>query len=580
MRRRACPGRLPKDGPVKTFMKKLLVLPALFILPILLFSACASGEEPGGEDPRPEEVQSGETQPEGENAELRPEVSRVLPAPVRAKTVYLISDPPSFADKLTLGTLQGIAALKCEDQIMVEIGAFDLFRRALTADFGCKVKINVDGRAVTVASLLEHYLPVLDGYILAAPEQTSPSGSVAVSLAGILNAVAVTPANEKICKDLGMRMLLDAREKDDAWLRGSEYWDKLSRSVAVEQPLSLAPKLIDYAVFRGAYFSFYDGHDREEHAKKYAFLDKGAIVLGFNNTLGEYDTVLSLSRLDLQLIASDHAYNLATLSGFSAPPLKQKRISEPEEEGGNVHTVCFLLSDGDNLQWVLNDFATSERWFASPDRGSFAMGWGLPALTADLASPMAAYLYDRMTKKDEFVLQISGLGYTFPSRWDRESRLEMTDALARVMRSSDLRFAAILDDGGFEESVLSDFTSQSGIDGLFYIDYFDYAGMKGRTLWTNGKPAVSARYRLWAGFEDSSIEYVAEKINAAPKDPRSIDSYSFVTVHAWSGLSGDKLTAWGNPVSAVKKLIGSLDPSVEVVTPSVFMDRIIRNRAE
>ncbi len=34
---------------------------------------------------------------------------------------------------------------------------------------------------------------------------------------------------------------------------------------------------------------------------------------------------------------------------------------EPE-----THTVCFLMSDGDNIQWMLNLFAEDNRWFGSP----------------------------------------------------------------------------------------------------------------------------------------------------------------------------------------------------------------------
>ena len=155
----------------------------------------------------------------------------------------------------------------------------------------------------------------------------------------------------------------------------------------------------------------------------------------------------------------------------------------------------------------------------------------------------------------------------------------MTGKLAEYMKRSDIRFAEILDDKGMEESVLSDFTMRDGIDGLFYIDYFDYAGMKGKTIWTNGKPTVSARYRIWEKFEDASIETVAQQINAAPKDPGKIDSYSFVIVHAWSGLSGNTLTSGGNTLDAVAKLISSFEEGVEVVAPSVFMDRIIVNGA-
>ena len=48
----------------------------------------------------------------------------------------------------------------------------------------------------------------------------------------------------------------------------------------------------------------------------------------------------------------------------------------PSGEVNNKHTVCFMMTDGDNIQWALNDLTTNERWYGYPDRGQFAMGWG------------------------------------------------------------------------------------------------------------------------------------------------------------------------------------------------------------
>jgi hypothetical protein len=37
--------------------------------------------------------------------------------------------------------------------------------------------------------------------------------------------------------------------------------------------------------------------------------------------------------------------------------------------------VAFLMTDGDNIQWLLGPFSTSPSWFASPDRGLVPLGW-------------------------------------------------------------------------------------------------------------------------------------------------------------------------------------------------------------
>ena len=427
---------------------------------------------------------------------------------------------------------------------------------------------------------MEHYKDILSGYILCAADSSSDSGNVAISLAGLLNAVVVTPENQKICDDLGLSCLLDATDKNDAWLRASEYWSQLNQTIAFEQPLSMAPKLVDYAVMSKSYFSFYNGHNSTEHRQKYSFLEDNGIVFGYNNTLGEYDTVASFSAENLQMIPSDHAYNLSTLSGFETSVLEQKTKEPSEDTSNKVHTVCIILSDGDNVQWLTNDFTTSDKWWANSYRGKFDMGWGLPPTALDLTAPMTAYLYDKMTERDEFIMQLSGLGYTFPSKWTKSARDEMASKLSEYMMRSDLHYAEILDDNGMTKSVMSSFTKQDGIDGVFYIDYSNYAGKNGEIMWSNGKPVVAARYRLWANTTDGSISAISKAVNRAPTDPTDAASYSFIIVHAWSGLSGNNLVDSGNTLKAVAELIKAFDNDVEVVTPSEFMNRIVANKAK
>lgn len=522
------------------------------------------------------------TAPKDEDKEpVKLEYEPAVPkAAVQAKSFYQINEPSNFSEKLTLSTLQGLVANRCEDQIIIKTAAFDNFRPYLFNTWNCSINTQVDGKSINLQSLMAHYKGTLSGYILCANDENSPSGSVAVSLAGILNAVVVTPATKNVCESVGLRCVLDATNLDDAWLRSSQYFAQLNKKIAFEQPLSMAPKLVDYAVMSKSYFNFYNGHVVDEHSKMFEFLDDGAIVFGFNNTLGEYHTVLSYSGEQIQMVASDHAYNLSTFSSLNLNTLTQKTQEVSSEATSNKHTVCIILSDGDNLQWFTNDFTTSAKWWANRNRGKFAMGWGVPATMIDVAAPASNYLYARMTAKDEFVMQISGLGYTFPSKWTQSARDEMAAKVAEYMRRADIGYAGILDDNGFNTESLSSFTKQNGIDGLFYIDFANYAGKNGEILWSDGKPIVAARHRLWADLPDSSIEDIANAVNAADTDPTKASSYSFIIVHAWSGLTSDKLVQGGNTLNAVAKLVESFDGDVDVVTPSEFMNRIVKNNAK
>ena len=87
----------------------------------------------------------------------------------------------------------------------------------------------------------------------------------------------------------------------------------------------------------------------------------------------------------------------------------------------------------------------------------------------------------------------------------------------------------------------------------------------------NGKPLISARYRLWNNRKGSSPEEIAASINAASKDPAKVDSYSLVAVHAWSGIdeNGDFIEG-GNTMLAVQRLVDALGEDVVLVTPGQF----------
>ncbi len=496
----------------------------------------------------------------------------------QAKTVVRIPEPGSFGEKLTLASLQGLAAKLTDEQILIRTGAADLYTPYMESEWGAEITNRVAGKPATFANLLAGYRDRLPGgYILCSSDPEDPSVSAAVSAAGVTDCVIATEETREAVEAAGYTLFLDLTGKGDDWLRSSEYWDLLSRTAAFEQPASMAPKLVDYAVMAGAYFNFYDGKNAAAHKRMYDYLDDGAVIFGYNNTLGEYDTVKSFSEMNLQMVPADHAYNLSTLSGFPLASASQG-IPEPEEETPeSVHTLCILMSDGDNLQWVLNNFATGSEWYGSRRRGDFPVGWGVSPAALDTAAPMLSYLYGSRTERDEFIMQLSGLGYTFPSRWKKDARSEMAEKLALSMRRAGLRYAEILDDNGFREDSLGDFAAQDGIDGLFYIEYSGYASLNGKILWLDGVPAVSARYMIWADHPGGGLGYIARKLNRASRDPSSEDAYSFLIVHAWSGMKNGELAPHGNTMDAVAELLEQLDPGVEPVTPSVFMDRLIKN---
>jgi hypothetical protein len=93
-----------------------------------------------------------------------------------------------------------------------------------------------------------------------------------------------------------------------------------------------------------------------------------------------------------------------------------------------------------------------------------------------------------------------------------------------------------------------------------------------------GAPVVSARYRLWNIIGGCDPESIANSVNNAPTSVYTEEGYTFIIVHAWSGLDAEgNFVANGDTMAAVAKLISLLDSDVEVVSASEFMNRIKDN---
>ena len=480
----------------------------------------------------------------------------------------LLTNVPSDGSALTLASMQGLLANVSEKNLLFRA---DKYRDWLPYTEAEMIETQPDGSPWDLAALLTEFAPYFDGYLLCDDD----SALIAFSLANPKNSIVVLPEYEKIVRDAGLCMTADVRGWSDLRLRLSPEFRRFRRDIAFEQPLSLAPRMLDYAVMSGAYVWYDAAANRAEHTNAFRFLQDNALIFGWNNDIGEHGTVSSVSRLNACLIPADWACNLSVLSGFPYQNVRQKTAVPAEPDG---RTVCLLLSDGDNLQWFVSSYE-SAYYYGSSVRGQFPFAWGVPASAADLAAPLLERYCDKMTANDAFVLSLSGLGYTFPSKWtNRKALRDMAATLAQKMEMTDTRELLVLDDGGFHSKALDTIIRETQANGIFYIDYSKYAGMNGETRFVDGKPIVSAKYQLWNGMEGCSPEEIAASVNALPTDPKNPDAYAFIIVHAWSGLSSSgEFVEGGNTMKAVEQLVHGLDADTHLVSPSQFMERVAAN---
>ena len=115
----------------------------------------------------------------------------------------------------------------------------------------------------------------------------------------------------------------------------------------------------------------------------------GVLNAAFGWTGDEHEFVALATKAGAVVHASDFFLNMAFFSNLpnnidagihadanrghhSTSAVEEMEHETDEEEA--VHTVAFIMSDGDNLQILQNDFIT-ERFFNSPQRGALPVSW-------------------------------------------------------------------------------------------------------------------------------------------------------------------------------------------------------------
>ncbi len=471
--------------------------------------------------------------------------------------IYVVRDASfSESELLSINTLQGILAKK-KPMIYRDHGqGYSIW----ITDIEDNYPVNIDKTYwEDFEGLIENFKDSIAGYVLCNLHDNS--SNAAISICGFLNAIAVTSNKIELMNSLGIEMLEDVRAKDENWAF-NQYRDQFSKKIVCYQKEEKDLFLSDYSVFVSA-FHFFDNIGSSVTSQALSRMDNNAIMLGWGED--EYQTVDLASKTSVMVNAADWALNLSTLTNIEVETKQQSHIEEVTNKD-NVHTVCFLMTDGDNVQWLLNDFAINQNWFASPDRGKVSLGWTISPALCELAPTVMKYLYDNSSesenRRDYFVAGPSGYGYLFPGKYP--DRVNMANLLNEYMKKSDLNIVNVINDNSNLDPI-KPYLDQEAVDGVFLYTYSDYyTGLNGSIQWYNGKPVIGGRFALWEG--KYSPQGLANVLNNLPRNTKIADSYSLVPVHVWS-----------MGVRDVTACVEMLNENVRVVAPDEFVKLIKAN---
>eukprot|EP01105_Mastigella_eilhardi_P002262 TRINITY_DN12765_c0_g1_i1.p1 TRINITY_DN12765_c0_g1~~TRINITY_DN12765_c0_g1_i1.p1 ORF type:complete len:546 (-),score=78.80 TRINITY_DN12765_c0_g1_i1:214-1851(-) len=440
--------------------------------------------------------------------------------------------------------------------------------------------------ASDLPGLLRKFAPLFKGYVYS--RSTTGDGiRNAVSISGISDALVVTPATVALARSVGLRSAYSADAGTPEQLF-SFFESKWSSRILCHQSNQLF--LSDYSIYSSA-FMFYDpALDTDLATRALAHMCIASPVLGWGDD--EHSLVWHASRMAKFVHPADYSINLPLLSNMDleyfstqnangcgncgAKPscaIRKAAVSNDAEANSTArnaphHTVTFIMSDGDNIQWLMNDFATSQSMWACPNRGKVPIGWTVSPALAELAPLILDYYHRTMTVNDEFVTAASGVGYIFPDEFPQGGfqDLAMYSRLTSdLMAKSGQRVLSVIG-GQFNLDTCNTLLQDSTASALLWYDYVNYAGMAGRVYRSpQGKIITGPRYVMSSSMGILPAQ-LAARVNTASTDVTSPDAYTIVVVHVW--------TMDVNDVVSATRMFGS---NVVVKSPSDFLTDLAAN---
>ena len=289
-------------------------------------------------------------------------------------------------------------------------------------------------------------------------------------------------------------------------------------------------------------------------------------MLGWGPT-DEVSDVHNLSEFGITTVASNHSWNLSIFNTDNLRIESFEQVFEryymPTED---VHYVTFILTDGDNVQWMMGDYFQNQRTYGSTSRGDIPFGWSIAPTMYDLAPTILNEYYENATLNDYLLAGVSGAGYYYPDVMPEEALRLNAERTNEYFERLDLDYTVVMGTRGMDtdKSTLQVYADQPNIKGGFVYANFDrYMGYRGEIWWYGDKPFVSARNALW---NTPDLEVFANMINDYTVDPYSISGYTVIAVHTWSHTYQDVLD-----------VVAMLDDDVKIVSPYHIMQLIERN---
>lgn len=185
------------------------------------------------------------------------------------------------------------------------------------------------------------------------------------------------------------------------------------------------------------------------------------------------------------------------------------------------------------------------------------MGWGMTPGLLEVAPTMAQWFYDKATPNDEFICDVSGIGYIYPPDWatalrDRDAAFRsFYDWTARSMQRMDMRTIRLM-------NVRTKDIPQVGRllpTVPFLMPDYGWSGPRSYQEFTYTLPTGQPVFRAALEGQGQGPKEKAERLRRRAGSARP----AFLNAFVWN---------WGSKLSDLKQMLEILGPEYVAVTPS------------
>lgn len=494
----------------------------------------------------------------------------------------------SLAEIMLLESLSGLAAKAVNEGKFNEMVWMDIDNDSYKLLYELSLKtLNISSvKKMDLWSLVDYLKKknIINGYVLYKLEKSynkhfisDYSSNVATVYSSLLSGVLIDESLVQKAQQHQLKELKDARTESL-----EECFEKNCKKLNNSSALSIHPAVTnmrDYAI----------AHKLMLYADKKALIEKVLEwVRPMSPILGwgcgdEYDFTSLISEWGHFNTASDWCFNLLFISSISGKVelKKAKEVTLKDidfKDNSSFHS--FVMSDGDNMQWTIGNFAKNNCYVGNKEVTRTGVSWTLCPINLSIVSPFTwNELVNLQGEKNSYIEY--GGGYQYPDLF----------AIKRLNRSLLLReFAQRINFhlnqmgvkvfGFICRDVNSNHAREAfqiyaeeltGITGMLAVQYFPYE-LGNNVLWYKNNqnidiPIVTASYSLWDEVRKDrpycgAPEYVASLINrdVTLAEQRKDNVLSWTIVHAWSDFKKSSritdLPAVGiNPIIATEKLL-------------------------